>query len=410
MNADTFDVIQAIARCGRCGKCRSVCPVFQVLQDEPVVARGKVQLYKAILKGSLEQTERYRQIISHCLLCRQCEVYCPNGVPIAKLVLKAREEAVNKLSLPFVKKNVLQQFLTDNGKLNLAARGLAFYQQSKLRNLIRKTGILPKGWLEKELLLPPIAAKPLRSILPEIISTTGSPRMKLGYFTGCMSNYIYTGTGKNVVAILNAAKCEVIIPKQLCCGMPALASGERNAFLNMAEKNVASFRNAGVDALIVDCATCGSAWKHDYPAAGLYLPFPVYDISEFLASIDMYPGHFQKPVRVTYHDPCHLARYQGITKQPRELLRSIEGIELVEMKGADTCCGASGSFQLEHYTISRAIGVKKRAAIMETGADMVATGCPSCRMQIERTLKEAGSNIQVVHTVDLLSLGIYRKI
>jgi len=210
------------------------------------------------------------------------------------------------------------------------------------------------------------------------------------------------------VAVLNAVGYEVVIPNQLCCGMPALVSGERNSFMHVAEKNVAAFKTAGVDALVVDCATCGSAWKHDYPVAGLDLPFPVYDISEFLARVDLHPGRLQQPVRVTYHDPCHLVRYQGITKQPRELLQSIDGVELVEMRDADKCCGASGSFQLEYCAISRGIGQKKGIVILETGADIVATGCPSCRMQIERTLRETGSTMQVVHTADLLALSISR--
>ncbi|MFA7467775.1 MAG: (Fe-S)-binding protein, partial [Desulfotomaculaceae bacterium] len=334
------------------------------------------------------------------------EECCPNGVPTAKLVLAAREQAVEKLSLPFVKKNLLQHFLTSEGRLNLAARGLALYQQSGLQSLIRKTGVLPGSWMEKESLLPPIAAVPLRYGLPGIIAPPGRSRMRVGYFTGCMSNYIYTETGKNVVKVLNAAGCEVVIPDQLCCGMPALVSGERSSFIYMAQKNAASFQAAGVEALVVDCATCGSAWKQDYPAAGLDLPFPVYDISELLARAGLPPGRLETQVRVTYHDPCHLVRYQDITKQPRELLRSIDGVELVEMNNANQCCGASGSFQLEHHAISSAIGHKKCTAILATGADIVATGCPSCRMQIERSLREAGSSAKVVHTADLLALSI----
>lgn len=397
---------QEIARCGRCGKCRAVCPVFMELQDEPMVARGKVQLYKAILKGELDHTEHYRRIISHCLLCRQCEEYCPNGVPTAGLVLAAREQAAEKLSLPLVKKNVLQHFLTSDGRLNLAARGLALYQRSGLQGLLRNTGLLPAGVKQLESLLPPITPVPLRSGLPGIITPPGRPGMRVGYFTGCMTNYVYTETGKNMIALLNHTGCEVLIPNQVCCGMPALVSGERSSFMRMAEKNLTAFKSAGVDALLVDCATCGSAWKYDYPAAGMVLPCPVYDISEFLAETDIHTGGLKTPLKVTYHDPCHLIRYQGVTKQPRQLLQSIPGVELVEMNNAGRCCGASGSFQLEYRDLSRSIGRHKGAAILASGAAVVATGCPSCRMQIERTLRETGSRVQVMHTVDLLALSI----
>lgn len=396
-------LLREIVRCGRCGKCRSVCPVFAELPNEPMAARGKVQLFKAILSGALEQSEHYRRIISHCLLCRRCEEYCPNGVPTARLVLAAREQAVEKLSLPFVKKNVLQHFLTNEGRLNLAAKGLAFYQRSGVRSLVTKSGVLPAGWLEKESLLPDVASVPLRALLPDRIAPPGWPGMKVGYFTGCMNNYVYTETGKNAVKLLNNAGCEVIIPDQLCCGIPSLVSGERSSFLYMARKNVDAFRAAGVEALVTDCAACGSAWKEDYPAADLHPPFPVYDISEFLILRGLRTGRLNEPLRVTWHDPCHLARYQKITGEPRSLLQSISGAELVEMSGAGNCCGASGSFQLEHQSVSSAIGRKKNAAILATGADVVATGCPSCRMQLERSLKEAGNNVSVVHIVDLLA-------
>jgi len=406
MSANTTDILQSIARCGRCGKCRSVCPVFAELPNEPMVARGKVQLYKAILNGTLKHTEHYRRIISYCLLCRRCEEYCPNGVPTARLVLAAREQATEKLSLPFVKKNVLQYFLTNEGRLNLTAKGLAFYQQSGMQRLVRKAGLLPGSLKEKESLLPPVAAVSLRAGLPGIIAPPGRSRIRVGYFTGCMSNYIYTETGKNVIKVLNAGGCEVVIPNQLCCGMPALVSGEHSSFMYMAQKNADFFQAAGIEALVVDCATCGSAWKQDYPAAGLNLPFPVYDISEFLALVELRPGRLGTPARVTYHDPCHLVRYQDVTKQPRYLLQSIDGVDLAEMNNANQCCGASGSFQLEHHALSNAIGRKKCTAILATGADMVATGCPSCRMQIERSLREAGSTVKVVHTADLLAMSI----
>ncbi|AGL02104.1 (Fe-S)-binding protein [Desulfoscipio gibsoniae] len=420
---------ELVTRCSRCGKCRSVCPVFEELRAEPYVARGKVQLYKALLNGTLEATEKYRELISFCLLCGRCTENCPNGVNTGEIVLRARNKLVDSRGLPFIKRNVFQHLLKNNGRLTWAAGMLHIYQRWGLQSLVRKTGLLPGPLKDREQLLPVMADKPLRSQLPAVINPPGRVRVKAGYFTGCLSQYIYTETGKNVANILTRAGAQVVIPEQYCCGMPALTAGDKVNALALARMNVAAFSAAGVDVVITDCATCGSALYSKYPELlGEDLPFKVMDICQFLAqwgtgaeqlnsanaraatlqndiagtvqNTPVVPGHAS--VSVTYHDPCHLARYMQVREEPRTLLRGIPGMEFTEMSQPDRCCGASGSFQLEHQELAARIGEHKIKSILATGARVVATGCPSCRLQLARLLQASNAGIAVVHPVDLL--------
>ncbi len=395
-----------VAQCSRCGKCRSVCPVFAELRAEPYVARGKVQLYKALLNGTLEATEKYRELISFCLLCGRCTENCPNGVETEKIVLRARSKLVDSRGLPFIKRNVFQHMLKNNGRLNLAAGMLYLCQHLGLRSLVRKTGLLPGPLKNMEQLLPALAARPLRSQLPAVINPPGQVKIKVGYFTGCLSQYVFTETGKNVARILTRMGAQVVIPEQYCCGMPAFTAGDRMNAAALARMNVAAFQDTGVEMVITDCATCGSTWRNKYPELlGEELPFRVMDICQFLAQWglpDTSGLPCQVPVPVTYHDPCHLARHMQVREEPRALLRGIPGMEFIEMREADHCCGASGSFQLEHQDLAARIGERKINNILATGARVVATGCPSCRLHLARLLQGRDAGITVVHPVDLL--------
>ncbi|KAF1086618.1 Anaerobic glycerol-3-phosphate dehydrogenase subunit C [Sporotomaculum syntrophicum] len=391
--------------CSRCGKCRSVCPVFTELRAEPYVARGKVQLYKALLNGTLEATEKYRELISFCLLCGRCTENCPNGVATEQIVLRARSKLVDSSGLPFIKRNVFQHLLKDNGRLNRLAGWLSISQRWGLRSLVRKTGLLPSPLKNIEQLMPDLAAKPLRSQLPGVLNPPGRVKIKVGYFTGCLSQYVFTATGKNVARVLCQSGAQVVIPEQYCCGMPALSAGDKANSAALARINVAAFQSAAVEVLITDCATCGSTWQKWYPELlGEELPFKVMDISQFLAQWSgLYTQRLsgQASALVTYHDPCHLARHMRVREEPRVLLRSIPGVEMVEMQESDSCCGASGSFQLEHQELSTRIGERKIEHILATGARVVATGCPSCRLQLARLLQVRDADIAVVHPIDL---------
>ncbi len=399
-----------IDRCSKCGNCQSVCPLYGVQKRETHVARGKVFLLDRLLDGQISWTHRLSEIVSTCLLCRMCVTNCPNEVQVDRLIKAAREEACSTLGLSFWKRNAFRFLLLSAGRLNLFARLLWAYERSGIRKLARQSGLLkrlPWGLFEKESVLPHAASRAFSTQVPRVV-TARTSRMLVAYFYGCMTNHTYTGTGHSTVRVLTQNGASVVLPRQLCCGLPALASGDRRTAERLARENIRLLNQTPFDYVVTDCASCGSMLK-EYGGllgdrASLAFSAKVRDVTELLAGpLGFTPGPFPFRAKITYHDPCHLKRYQGIYAQPRALLSAVPGVALIEMKQADACCGSAGSFSVTHYTLSTAVGGQKAANVTESGAEWVATGCPACRLQLERCLKAAGSGVSVLHTVDVLA-------
>lgn len=409
---------EEILKCMKCGNCQAVCPIYKENRLEAAVARGKVQLADALLKGELVPNHRLAERFALCLTCKACVANCPCGVHIDTIILAARAELVRQKGLRWVK-NIIFQGLKRPGVFDLGLRAGSLVQG--LVMAAEKEGGLyhprfPIG-LDTRRVLPPLARTQFRDQLPQT-NTVAEPRKKAVFFTGCMINYVYTGIGRSVVNVLRANGVEVVIPReQHCCGIPVLTHGDVATAKEMARSHVDAFSKLSFDALVVACATCGCAWKDHYQA--LLADDPAYssrarelaarsfDISEFLVDhLDFIPPRGVVNAKVTYHDPCHLARGQEIRRQPRQVLQSIPGIELVEMTTPDRCCGGAGSFSITHVDISLQIGERKVKDIAGTGANTVVTSCPACRMQLEDSLHQKGMfDLEVVHTVQLLDMA-----
>jgi len=407
--ATTSDFLK---QCSRCGGCQAVCPLYAETLAEPYVARGKIFLIKNYLDGKIELSPKMKEIMSLCLLCKACVENCPNQVPVDRLVLAARREIARERGISFVKKNVFQHLLQNNGNLSLAARMGYLYQHSGVQSVVRKSGLLElisPDLAKKERLLPRVARRPFRSQAPKLI-TCSRPKIRVAYYTGCLTNYVYPGTGLAVLDVLGRNGAEVVIPDQWCCGIPALASGDEASAVALAGRNIETFQMAGVDAIITDCASCGSM-LHDYAdlietSEARSFADKVMDFSRFLDdAIDFQPGDTEVPLAATYHDPCHLRRGQGVYTAPRKLIRAVPGLEFKEMNEADRCCGAAGSFNLTYYDLSTRIGKRKAEYIRKTGAGLVVTGCPSCIMQLDHVLRLEQSPVQVMHLAELLSMS-----
>ncbi len=228
--------------------------------------------------------------------------------------------------------------------------------------------------------------------------------MKVGFYVGCLINYVYTDVADAVIEVLNHLGVEVVVPpKQLCCGIPARSLGDAKTAQKLAEVNVKVFEEADVDFIVNACATCGRTLKKDYPRIlgdrALKFTEKLYDISEFIEK------HFQYETKtlntkITYHDPCHLYWGQNISKQPRDILKRSSTFQ--EMETPERCCGGGGVFNLLHYDLSMKIGEYKAKAIEKSGAEIVATGCPGCRLQIEDLLATRGSEVKCTHTIQVL--------
>lgn len=407
---------QQLVKCIRCGTCRSVCPVFQVADNENTTARGKVKLLEAVSEGKLTLTTELQTRMSKCLLCKACAAGCPSGVKTDELFLSARRALAAQNGLPLVKKlaftGLTYRKLFDLGlKMGSLFQGIVFKDAPDGRGKLARIP-LPGAGLGQRRIIPPLAATPLRSRLLEI-NKVASPKARVAFYTGCMLNYIYPDAGEAIVKILKAHDVEVIIPaKQSCCGTPAFTSGDYQVGRYLAEENVKLLAAGNYDSIITGCASCGTALKHEYGAIiedpkvkQLWeeLSKKVKDITEFVVSSGIKQDLREVRAKITYHDPCHLVRGMGVSKEPRQLLQAIPGVHYAEMKDAAKCCGAGGTFSMAHYDVSRTINDWKLDNAEETGATILATGCSACRMHITDGLGQRGSHMKVVHTAEIIA-------
>jgi len=407
---------QQLVKCIRCGTCRSVCPVFQITDNENTTARGKVKLIEAVADGKLELTREMQKRLEKCLLCKACAVGCPSGVKTDELFMSARRALAENNGINFIKKLVYTG-LTYRALFNLALRMGALFQFMVFKNAPGNKGKLPRiplpaAGLNKRRLFPALAKKPLSSLVPRV-SKAANPKARVAFFAGCMMNYVYTDAGRAVIDVLLANDVEVVIPENLyCCGIMVAASGDYGIAQHLAERNVSALSAEPYDAIITGCASCGATLKHEY---GLIIDDPsvrqkwekisekVFDFTQYLTA-EGYSKDFGKTgARITYHDPCHLVRGMNVSKEPRAILKSIPGVELAEMKDANKCCGCGGTFSLAHYDISRTINEEKIDNVEKTGADVLLTGCSGCRMHLSDGLSRRGSRMTVMHTAEFIA-------
>ncbi|MGO9121824.1 MAG: (Fe-S)-binding protein [Desulfomonilaceae bacterium] len=401
---------EEVHKCIKCGLCMNACPVYKQLYFEGVSPRGKVQLIKKVFDGKLEPSENFHNLLFTCLLCETCSVNCPSGLKIDRLLKGMRAELKNRFGLPW-QKRMLFHLLSSSRLLPFAmfwGRTLG----TSLLSIFSKNGKLGTIPYTK---IPRINSVPFIKQYPEIVSPDIEKVGRVLYFVGCATNYLFEDVGKSVVTVLTRLGVEVVIPKkQMCCGLPIFMSGARDTALNNIQTNLRIFSEGNFDAVIVDCATCGSALKKEYTHIleemgrntdlAEALASKVLDISEYLSRFDITKHLGPVRGRVTYHDPCHLVRSQAVRQEPRDLLKNIPELEFVEMVGADTCCGGGGTFQWEHPDVASGITNNKIKAIQDTQADLVASGCPGCRLQICGNLES--ESIRVVHPVELLAESI----
>jgi len=401
---------EQVYNCIRCGLCMNTCPVYRQLYFEGASPRGKVQLIKKVLEGKLEPSENFYRLLSTCLLCETCAVSCPSGVKLDRLMKAMRAELIEKFRMPWEKKTLLH--LLSGHHLLPFCMTLGRAIESPLRFLLPRNGKVGTIPYSK---LPRLNARPLLGQYPEVVPPAGSRAGRVLYFVGCATNYLSENVGRSVINVLSRLGVEVIIPRgQMCCGFPICLAGARNAALKNIRRNLEVLDRADVDAVIVDCATCGAALKNEYANvleemgedadAALRLGRKVLDVSQYLSRFDLrkYLGPVQG--RVTYHDPCHLLRSMGVKQEPRNMLQCIPEMEFVEMSGADVCCGGGGAFQWEHPDVASGITSNKIQALLDTRAGLVATGCPGCRLQIHGNLGK--EEIRVVHPVEILAAAM----
>jgi len=413
-----------IYHCAKCGLCLDACPVYREMLVESASPRGKVQLARHIVEGDLEITKHMEDILfSQCLLCGSCVAACPSGVKQDELFSSLRWRAAERHGMPIVKKLFFfvmahKWIMSTSAWFGKWARKLFSGPAIEKKVIV---GNLPISGV------PAFNEQPFNSLYPEVVPAVGEKRASVLYFHGCATNFVFDNIGKAVVSVLTKMGVEVRIPRgQSCCGLPIFLSGDRKTSLICIKEVLDQFAREDCDAVIVDCATCGSALRHEHShilkelkALGEnvddeiikkaeLLSSKVRDVSEYIAEhMDWIPEmkNGGPAVKVTYHDPCHLVKGQGVGAQPRNILKAIPNVEFIEMNEADRCCGGGGEYQIEYGDMSARITNRKVENVEKSGAAMMATGCPGCNITIRAHL-DPEKNISVVHTVELLAKAL----
>ncbi|MEN6411488.1 MAG: (Fe-S)-binding protein [Veillonellales bacterium] len=411
---------QEIVKCSRCGTCRSICPVFLAENNENTTARSKNRLMEAVLEDDIELTPGVQKRFEKCLLCKACKAHCGSGVATDKVIMEGRAAAVERNGLSPMKKLAFTG-LRYRKLFDLGLRTGALFQSLIFKKLPEGRGrvpriLLPGAGLNQRRIIPDMTANPLRVRLPKFIKArTAAGKGRVLFFTGCMLNYMYPESGEAVVGILTENGWDVVIPeKQCCCGTPAFTSGDVETGRFLAEQNIKAIRAEDYDHIVTACASCGAALKYEYehvlgdsPLLKTWqgISTHVFDISQFVLRHCDLTKLGNLPIRVTYHDPCHLVRGMNVSAEPREILKAIPGLEFMEMKDASRCCGAGGSFSAVYYELSRKINDKKLDNIEDTGMDYLVTGCSSCRMHITDGLTQRKSAVEVLHTAEVIQMA-----
>jgi glycolate oxidase iron-sulfur subunit len=418
------ELTDAITRCNKCGFCQAGCPTYKVSGLEWTVARGRLALIRDVIEGKLPLDEAMKEPLFNCLTCNGCKAQCPPAVDTASLVLKAREELVRQHGLPVIEKLIFGQLLGRPELLNYGALLAQSAQAAKLidigQTMADKMG-LPKvlgpvlGPLMKDHhLMPKIAHHPTREVLKKNWSPVTAPKYRVAYFIGCASNLIYPQVGRALARVLRREQVEMVFPDHYCCGAPPLVYGDAESARNYAKENLDRFLGLGVDAIVTDCATCGSflkeypellAGEKRYEDKAKKFAGKVKDISQFLTEIDYKPQGRNVNLKASYHEPCHLGRYQGLAKPPRALLSGVPGLKYTEMTESDMCCGGAGSYCFTHYDLSAKILERKMNNFADTGSEVLVTSCPACMMQLERGFKDRKLPGRVMHLVEVLDAG-----
>lgn len=398
-----MSIATEVERCNRCGYCQAACPVYAVTRSELSAPRAHVAQMRMLCDGEVTASAEMLQALGECMLCRACADECPSQVVTPDVTVAAREATLAQRGRPRLLGFVFRDLLQDPRKLARYARRA--FAARKAAGVLKWLPGVPAGLAAAGDFLPPAPGRFLRERLGGL-PLSGSGRGRITYFAGCAVNFALPQVGEASLRVLARLGWEIAAPENACCGLPAYAYGDVEAARQLARHNLDLLEGSPGDLIVTDCASCSSFLKEyarllpdDERAERLAAR--VRDITEVLAEADL-PAAAEVRAAVTYHDPCHLARYQRITAQPRAVLRSLPGVELRELEEADRCCGGAGSYGLTHYEVAMQILARKVGKIERTGAQVVATACPACQMQLAYGVKRAGLAVRVRHVVEMV--------
>ncbi|GAB4532290.1 MAG: heterodisulfide reductase-related iron-sulfur binding cluster [Anaerolineae bacterium] len=422
---------ELVNQCIHCGLCLPACPTYDVFGTEMDAPRGRIAMMRAAADGriSLQQDGHLNQsFVRHidlCLACRACETACPSGVKYGQLVETARivieGERQHGPVARFLRWLALRQLLPHRGRLRLLAFLLWLYQASRLQALVRALNFLPQPLKTMEEMLPELSAghPDYRQPAPAI----GQEHGRVALFLGCVQDAFLSPTNQATVRVLQRNGYGVHFPlDQTCCGAAQLHVGDENLARELARRNIDAFLAGDYQAVVVNAGGCGATLK-EY--AHLLADDPVYadrarrfvalvrDANEFVAAHLHNPPQGRLEARVTYSDSCHLRHAQKVVQPPRQLLRAIPGLELVELRAPDRCCGSAGVYNiLQNETAEQILQAKMADITAALGLDggnppddrprIIVASNTGCHMQLIHGARAAGLDVPVRHIMDLL--------
>jgi glycolate oxidase iron-sulfur subunit len=405
------------SRCVHCGLCANNCPTYRLWGQEADSPRGRIRQMALVDQGRLEIGDSFVTHIDRCLNCRNCESVCPSGVEYGKILELTRAQIEQKYKRPLASRIardfVYRKLLPYPRRIAAVATALKFYQRSGLAAVARGTGVLRLLSLQsQEKLLPRIDSDFFFSDLGKTFPAVGPRRARVAFFAGCVAQVTFSDLNRATIRVLQANGCEVVVPAaQTCCGALAAHAGVRDVARELAQRNFAAFDAGEFDAIINNASGCGSMLKEypllfpadpDQQARAAKFSAKVRDINEFLAGLGLVAPLKPIPARVTYQDSCHLVHGQKISEAPRQLIRSIPGIEFVEMPLAQQCCGSAGVYNVTENETSLELLDLKMENVKQTHAQIIVTANPGCILQLRAGAAIHKTGQEVLHVVELL--------
>jgi glycolate oxidase iron-sulfur subunit len=408
------------SKCIHCGLCLNACPTYRELGLEMDSPRGRIYQMIQVERGRLPLGESFVEHIDLCLDCRACETACPSGVEYGRLVEAARGQIQKYYRRPaferILRRLFFEQLLPYRRRLETAGKLLRLYQGSWLEKAVLRSGMLkifPGNLANLARLSPRMEAPFFTERLGSVVSAQGEQRYRVAFFAGCIANLAFARLNDATVRVLARNGCEVVIPEdQGCCGALHVHAGFRDLARRLAKRNIQTFLTGNFDAIITNAAGCGSVLK-EYPQLfeeeekELLEPAKAFsarlkDATEFLAGIDFKRDFGIIKTRATYQDPCHLGHAQRVRSAPRKLLAAVPGVELIELKEAEVCCGSAGIYNVVHSEMAERLLQSKMRRIEETRAEVILTANPGCLLQLRAGLARAGNHRRVMHVIELL--------
>ncbi len=420
-----YSVVQ---QCMHCGLCLPTCPTYDATKLERNSPRGRIALMRAIADQRIEPSKAFGDEMYFCLGCLACMTACPAGVDYATLFEHARAEVESKGLLNTPKRSLIRRItlgwlFEDLRRLQLLGKAMLWWQSTGLQGLVRRSGILsllPKRLRDLEAMTPHVESEFSADLIAPVTPAADSRRYRVAMLIGCAQDLTFASVNRDTVEVLARNGCEVVTPPlQNCCGSLHAHNGEWGLAQALARRNIDQFPPEDFDAIITNAGGCGSHLKH---YAHLLADDPAYlqrarlwdrkvkDIHEWLAQIGVTaPSAVGAPEQVvTYHESCHLCHGQKVVSQPRQMLRLIPGLKLVELPESNWCCGSAGIYNITQPEMASQLLERKMDHVCSTGATVVATGNPGCLIQLEAGCRNRGVALRIVHPITLLAEA-YRR-